>query len=145
MINWMLAHMSTELSYMINLTRNLCFTGVENILVATNGAQENNILTGLCTHLIPHGLIILQYARNLKMILYIYELIDTFGDKKKYHLMNWKKPSLDNCIHKMFSVRSIFYPHIEIVDHLFFTSRIAKCLDTTYCIMWLKNILKLFV
>jgi hypothetical protein len=52
-------------------------------------AQENNILTGLCTHLIPHGLIILQYvddiiicingdfekARNLKMILYIYELM----------------------------------------------------------------------
>jgi hypothetical protein len=52
-------------------------------------AQENNILTGLCTHLIPHGLIILQYvndtiicinddfekSRNLKMILCIYELM----------------------------------------------------------------------
>jgi hypothetical protein len=65
----------------------------------------------------------------------------------------------DNLIKRNWSGNSTcsFYPHIEIVDHLFFTSRIAKvilgiaakCLDTTYvpgnleqCIMWLKNILK---
>jgi hypothetical protein len=55
----------------------------------TNKAIENNVLKGLGNHLIPNGVSLLQYAddtiiclendltkaRNLKMLLYIYEMM----------------------------------------------------------------------